>query len=508
MTKAIAARQAGDRFQACWFWHHAIRLISGSECMEKVGFEVDQFKAFDDVAVFYKKPVPDRSGGYVLADFFQTKFHVRGNNCITLEALMNPEFVNATSVSILQRLKNAVFKSSETQIPALFHLVSFWAIDPNDVLYKMVENEHGKIRLEILFDGTGNRSQMGKIRKELRDHLNLTNDSELKTVLERLRINVFVTNIEAFQQDILNPMLISNGMSPVERDRQCNEYESLIWRLHGEGINEFSQSQLIKILETNRLYNPILKKSEMAGKKSLGIRSFHNWSSYLEDSIDELLCLLGFFPDRRIAAESMWVDEITPSVTKFLEKHLKPGDICSLNLEAHSCIAFLAGAILNNRSGVSVEIVQTTLGKRDIWTANSCGEETDESCWLFREQNTTSQSKKIAVAISATHDISSDVEKYINGVFPDMPFLFANLKCEFGQNSVKNGKHAFSLASALSSRLRSYRSQNSIEEFHLFIAAPKGLTFFLGHTSYDIRQFIFYDFDPGSQGKYYPTLRR
>ena len=59
MAKAVKARMAGDDYQARWFWLQACRLFYKDTYVERVGYELDEFKAFDDVVVKYKKPISD-----------------------------------------------------------------------------------------------------------------------------------------------------------------------------------------------------------------------------------------------------------------------------------------------------------------------------------------------------------------------------------------------------------------------------------------------------------------
>src|SRR4029079_13452206 len=72
---------------------------------------------------------------------------------------------------------------------ARFNLISAWPIHPDDELAALVSRRNGELRLEKLFDGTTDRSAMGKIRKAWRDRLKVKTDDELKTILTPLRIH-------------------------------------------------------------------------------------------------------------------------------------------------------------------------------------------------------------------------------------------------------------------------------------------------------------------------------
>ena len=94
LPSSIAARQAGDDFQAYLFWIEACHLILQGE-ISRVGFEVNEYKAFDDVAAEYPVPRMDGNGGLVDADHWQVKFSATFAKEVTYEALAQPAFINA-----------------------------------------------------------------------------------------------------------------------------------------------------------------------------------------------------------------------------------------------------------------------------------------------------------------------------------------------------------------------------------------------------------------------------
>src|SRR5438270_685112 len=108
MANAVIPRKQGDDYQARFFWLHACRLFQPHAKVARVGFELDRVKAFDDVAVFYEPPITDEYGAPLAADYYQVKFHVDLAGAFTWRGLMDPGFINATSVSLLERVRDAV----------------------------------------------------------------------------------------------------------------------------------------------------------------------------------------------------------------------------------------------------------------------------------------------------------------------------------------------------------------------------------------------------------------
>jgi hypothetical protein len=106
MVRAIAARIQGDDYQARWFWIQACRLFTPLTKVVKVAYEFHGVKSFDDVVVYYEGRMDDE-GNSLLAEYYQVKFHVTSAGAFTWQGMMDPGFINASSISILQRLKNA-----------------------------------------------------------------------------------------------------------------------------------------------------------------------------------------------------------------------------------------------------------------------------------------------------------------------------------------------------------------------------------------------------------------
>jgi hypothetical protein len=107
MAGSITARHQGDDYQARWFWMHACDLFYPEKHVLQVGYELNNIKSLDDIGVFYDKRMIDEEGDPLTADYIQVKFHVVRGGAITWQGLMDPAFINADSVSVLQRLKNA-----------------------------------------------------------------------------------------------------------------------------------------------------------------------------------------------------------------------------------------------------------------------------------------------------------------------------------------------------------------------------------------------------------------
>ncbi len=251
MAKAIAARSQGDDYQARWFWIQICHLFTPSTKVVKVAYEANGVKSFDDVVVYYENMV-DKTGSPLLAEYYQVKFHVTSAGAFTWEGMMNPAFINARSVSILQRLKNAQQQFAPNGTEAHFILYSPWQIHPDDPLAEVHSLVDGKLDWHRLAQG-GDMSKMGKIRTAWRNHLEIKDDEELEKLLCPLRIRQGKT-LEELNQDLNDKLSQTGCLKPVEEGQLSHPYDDLIRKLIQTGKIEFTRSDIEDICKREHLW--------------------------------------------------------------------------------------------------------------------------------------------------------------------------------------------------------------------------------------------------------------
>ncbi|GAB2673814.1 hypothetical protein ACFQWB_09700 [Paenibacillus thermoaerophilus] len=143
MSKAVIARMQGDEYQALYFWYKACGLFHPHSKIKSISYEYDVAKSFDDVVIEYNQPIADEYDGMIDMDFYQIKFHVTNNGEMTYSSLTDPSFINATSVSFLQRLKDSVLSMTGQGKRCRFYLVTPWGISASDQLAELVSNVGG-----------------------------------------------------------------------------------------------------------------------------------------------------------------------------------------------------------------------------------------------------------------------------------------------------------------------------------------------------------------------------
>lgn len=473
--------------------------------MQRVGYEYDEVKSFDDVVTWYSEPICDARGDTVRVDYQQDKFHVDRTGSITVDSLTSPRFINATRFSFLEKVRDAVQKVPDRL--GRYSLITPWNISQDDPLARIVSNQEGEIRLDILFDGTTDVSTMGAVRKKWRDHLGLQSDEELERVLRPLRIRTGPSDLFALR-NALSDKLRAAGLVSLDPTKLVEPYLSLIEKLFIQRQLVFTRDDLERLCKREGLWDggPLTRGPRTV---SLGIRSFMRWADYMEDQTDSMLSLVEYFDNRNVRDSGLWKSAVFPALEGFLTANVRRSASYDLYLDAHSSIAFAAGYLLT-KAGVDVAPVQTSRSGTAVWRPASAGEAYASRMWSFSEVSLPSEGTDIAIAVSVTHDIAEDVSQFLQRDLRSAGRLlsFAIVPSP-GGTAIADGSHAQQLAERLVSEVCGKRSKEERGgALHLFVSAPNGFTFFLGQCAERWGACVLYEYDFGSSSpsEYAPSL--
>lgn len=503
MAKAVAARTLGDDYQARLFWLQVCRLFEDRPKVTEVEIEAENVKSFDDVVVHYSGLLV--CDEVISCDYYQVKFHMTANGAFTWEGMMDPSFINAVSVSLIERLRNVQVRYAPNGKGCCFYVYSPWATHPDDVLSKLVSKTDGHIRWDVLCEGS-ERSAMGKVRMAWRKHLDLASDEDLRKVLAPLRLECGYTLAQL--GDRLNDKLQLAGLRPVPEGTMVHPYEVIAKKLVQSGRTKLNRQDIESLCKKEGLW--IGKTILDPEARRIGIRSFLRFAEYLEDETDEMLCLLKHFEGRRIRNPTDWDNLILPVVIKFLQGSIRPGSRYLLNLPTHGTIAFLAGWYLDSKSGANIGLVQAGVQGRQVWSSISSDAVTS-ACndWQVTSIPLAAGRHDVALAISVTHNIESDVAVYVRKQLPSLSQILCCRSPILGSNSIRDGAHAYSLSQQISVILKTQRTlEEHTGRIHLFLSAPNSFAFFLGQLSRSFGPLTLYeyDFDTNPPGAYWPAI--
>lgn len=482
MADAIVSRQQGDDFQARWFWLYAANLLRETSPVRKVSFETGP-KAFDDVVVEYApQGAPlDHQGRPYLRDHMQCKWHVRPGQ-FGYEDLADPKFSNASSFSLLQRALNAQREYAPSGAGARFQLVTNW--DPRDPLRRLISNQTNALDVDRLFKG-GPKSAHGLLRARWTEHLNI-DEVALRIVLRTMGINVRVRS-GAELRTHLNDLFEAVGMRSVPADESSFLYDDLMRKLHGQGRKEFDRTSFRDMVRAEKL----LAADAPPPRTVVGVRSFMHPINSIERRAERVLDLVPRFSDRFLREGQDWDGTIYPALRSFVLNEAEKTDRLQLILDTHASLAFAVGAILDVKSGKEVEIEQRSRERR-FWSEEDVP---IDPAWqkLTFETDRIGDGAELAVAVGITHDVELHVRQHLTEHLSAAGQLLV-VRPEGGdsQSAVRSGSHAAQLAESIAVKVR---SGGRVPRVHLFIAAPNGLTFFLGRHHRTLGPATIYEWD-------------
>ncbi|MCA8894456.1 MAG: SAVED domain-containing protein [Amphiplicatus sp.] len=502
MTQAVSVRRDGDTYQARQFWLRAARLLDPDSPITRVGFENGP-KSFDDIWVEYTlgREPKNSLGEPIKREHIQCKWHVSPGTYGYTD-LVDPEFINANSRSLLQRAHDAQLNFSPLGSGAQFKLLTNWQLSRTDALNPLISQRSGSIRVDRLYGTKTDNSKVGAIRKAWREHLNIDED-ELRIFASTLAFGHTSETLDDLRErlDILFGLV---GLRRVPVHESSFLYDDLVFQWMSHGRVEHDRDSFKELCDREGLCGPSVQHS-----KVYGVKSFEHPFDRLEDRCDDVLNFVPVFDERFIRDESDWSLKLYPELASFLRAAAKDKSKLRLSLDTHTTLAFAAGSVLNIKSGRIVELEQRTIG-RNIWAADDLP---TDPAWPKLNQhiiNLSSDGSDIAVAFGVTHEIVNDVQRYVEGNIPNAGQLLV-LSPETGPGSqvVVAGRHAFDLAQTAKEAVRSAMNGKPPDAIsHLFIAAPNGLTFFFGQQAPALGKVCLYEFDfEGARDRSYrPSL--
>lgn len=497
-------RWHGDNYQARIFWENALNLLDKTSCVVEVTFEADGPKAFDDVVVRYDPPVARSGPERVAAEYHQVKWHVAYDGRFGFEDFVDPAFIGAKTVSLLERLKKAKQTAASG---SRFAFVTTHRVKDGDQLAELISGHDKSLLLERLFDGTTDKSRMGQVRKLWREHLGLADDDELRTVLIGLRVLEGHRSLDELRTNInLRAQVV--GMLAHGDANSDFRYDELARQLKVRGLNGLTRETLEQLCRDEGLF--AARQAVDDSFLSVAVRSFLGPAADIVGATPEnTLLLTDDLRQRYLRDDLDWQTDIRPKVETFLrEKVARSSGRLRLILDAHASIAFLAGAILDLKSGVTTELIQKGRVGTRTWRADD-GTARSGAALDVTVHDLGTGGREIAVALSISQATESQTRTYVKSLLPGVGRLvcFA-LPAGPGQQSVAGGAHAAALAEQVSNVLRGLKATDPDAVVHTFAACPNSVLFFLGQQHQGIAPCVVYEFDFDRRGSksYQPSF--
>lgn len=503
MTDAVIPQWHGHNYQSRIFWENALNLLQPGSCVIEVTFEANGPKAFDDVVVKYDPPIPGSGPERVPAEYHQVKWHVDSAGRFGYQDLIDPAFIGATTFSLLERLQQA---RRTTPAGARFAFITTYRIKDGDPLVELISANDRSLLVERLFDGTKtDNSRMGTVRKAWREHLRLGSDDDLRTIITGLRIFEGHRSLDELRTEInLKAQVV--GLLACNREHTDFRYDELARQLKIRQLNAFTRDSLEKLCREEGLFAE--RKAEHTSFLPIAIRSFLGPAADIAGATTEnTLFLANEFRQRYLRDDRDWQRDIRPKVEEFLRAAVSKSHRLRLILDAHASIAFMAGAALDLKSGVELELVQKgRIGTR-VWKADDGSVARGKALDVKEEEIGTGS--EIAVVISVSQPAESQARAYVQDKLPNVGKIISfSPPNGSGQQAVAGGEHAAALAEQISNKLRQFKGLDPDTLVHIFAACPNTLLFYLGQHHQGVAPCVVYEFDFDRKGNkaYQPSF--
>ena len=251
MTQAVTVRRDGDTFQARLFWLQAARLLDPASPIIKVGFENGP-KSFDDIWIEYDpaRSGKDQHGEALRRLHVQCKWHVTPN-IYGYSHLVDPEFINASARSLMQRAREAQLAYAPDGSGVQFKLVTNWQLDNADPLRGLVRNRSGTLDIGLLYGSLTDNSKMGVVRKIWREHLGIDED-ELRLLVRTLAFREATDSLDDLREQI-DTLLGFVGLRRVPMNESAFFYDDLVFQWMAQGRVEFDRASFRMICDQEGL---------------------------------------------------------------------------------------------------------------------------------------------------------------------------------------------------------------------------------------------------------------
>ena len=501
MADAVVPSWHGNNYQSRIFWQNAFNLLDPTTCVVEVTFEANGPKSFDDVVVKYDPSVVRSGPERVSSEYHQVKWHVQYGGRFGFSDLVSPEFIGAQKFSLLERLQDARRTAPST---SRFSFITIDRIKDGDPLAELVSGHDKSLLVEKLFDGTTDRSRMGKVRKLWREHLQLSSNEELRAVISGLRIFEGHHSLEELRTQInLRAQVV--GLLTCSDTNSDFRYDELARQLKVRKLNSLTRDLFEQICREEGL---IADRPTGDDYLKIAIRSFLGPAASIVGATQEnTLLLTDNFRQRYLRDDLDWQRDIRPKVETFLNSVVAKSPKLSLILDAHASIAFLAGSVLDTKSGVSIELVQKGIVGSRNWRADDGSAEEGEL--FIVDEKHIGDGQEIAIAINISQSTVLQTQTYIASQLPKVGTLISyTLPRGPGKQSVSGGEHASVLAEQISNTIRNIKSMKPDAFVHIFAACPNSFLFYLGQHHQGIAPCIVYEFDFDRRGNksYQPSF--
>lgn len=485
----------GEEYQYMATWYYICEMLKEESNIEEIYIEYGEHKSFDDIVIQYKKPANYRFLKNVKKEYIQVKFHMKQSDHVSMENLMKPKFINAKSFSFLEKVAKVYQDSGKDFSNKVFTLYSPWTLKQGDVIEKLYQSTDDLIDLKVLFNGTKS-GKMFQLREKLKEHMQASNEDELKDMMASIRIRTTSVLIDLFER--LNEKLEYVGLKPISNETVENDYESLIREWTKQETEILTKEFVLDELKKNNLI-----KEETREIKKFLVNNFPHDAKEFDQVLDLSLYFDKNLRYHYLKKEFSWDKDISVALDEFIEKNIDFDKQCYIQFQAKYSIAFYVGKKTGSNTGRHVFPIQSTIEDTISWKVD-CKDETEYPLGNIVSEGECIGDKDILI-FNITRFIEKDVEEYIEYMEWDIGKRYVYTAKDIGQTAIVNGTHAWKIINYINREMEVRSGKEKRKTLNVFVSAPNSFMFLLGQFS-NLGRVRIYEYEKEDTNKYSPGI--
>ena len=465
MANQVVARLIGDDYQHLFSWHQVLELLRPATSVDRVRLEDEEAMSLDDVTVHHA------SGR---TQYFQVKCHVDHRTGYCESSLIEADGSKSSLFQKWYRSYRKIRDDLGGECPEIY-LVSNWGWLQGDVLPGFVCGVRETIDDGFFTDGP--RSKAGKLRKRLREHLDI-DDGELREFLKCVRFRIAFGSLSDLADRVAERMH-HLGLKSDEASLHVAAGAVRTWIKDGpvELTADLVQSRIAEL----GLWRPVDAPSAVhVHLLTIKDQRFDIDPDYRLDWRDHFVGP-GNCKGHEVRVPDIWNTRLMPDLLA-MEQQVNTSTATRLlrvrgkaRLSAWTAFGFVFSQV----NGYTLEVDQN--GRP--WNTMDAPTQDFQLCATNGEGALIADAgDSVAIGISVSGSLEADVRRDLDRNHMGIrAFLHVQPNRELGASSLRDGADAMALAVQAKAMMREFAKRHGARRLLLYYFGPLGGAAFIGH---------------------------
>jgi len=467
MATQTSALLKGFDYQHLISWYQILSLKISRYFVTKVKLEDSQAGLVDDVTVFMGNTVSE-------INFYQIKYHVDQRDSYNIDKLLD----DSTGTSLMEKFWSTwksikkLYPSGEEKIK--LNLYTNWLIDHNDEILTCVCGESGS--LNDTFYNSSKKSSIGKKREAWR----LKHQASEEEFIEFTKSLVFHLGKD-FSDELKRMISERMELLKLKHDENALLVSAGIVK---DWIKTKTQEITLDILEDKLKHHNLYLPTDAEKFSTVYFITVKDHKFDLEP--DYILDWRDSFQktsnkgDHTLLNVDDWNKKLLPELYEFEKRINNETSTQFIRARGYARLSpwFAFGFVFSEVSGYKIEVNQ----QGNLWRTDAS---MNKNFNIINENNAgetiSTNTNSVAVGISITGSLCSDVRKYFNTNKIIDSLLFIRPEKELGKDCLTEAADVIAFAVKTKEKIRDFVKQHNAEKLFLFYFGPLSGACFLGH---------------------------